>query len=182
MNVKLRSALSVGGVLAVATGSVAAVVISPQLAAAVSGGSSASATGNGAGGGNNGNGGGNGAGDATPPGKTLLVEATAVSGLRPGRSIPVPVTVTNTGGADVRLTSVSSALSTAVADALPAGCAGTDLVLGGWTAAGSGVLLAGKGGRTTVTVPLALRDTSSNQDACKSARLSIVYTATAMGK
>ena len=96
--------------------------------------------------------------------------------LSPGDVRCVVFTIHNAQPTPITVSSISSALGSASAG-LPAECIGPNLVLPSFLGA---VDVPANGTATTVGVPVQLKDSGTNQDACKSVTYDFVYTGTSV--
>lgn len=160
-----------GGALLVTTiGTSTAVLANAAAASPSSGSASTTSNGNKASGGNNGNGAGNGSGTGVP-GKALTVQPSVASGIKPGQTSAITVKVTNPNAQAVTLTSVTAAV-TSVA---PSSCK-----VGWFTVTPSTAPTSiAAGGFVTVSLPLTLAETGTNQDVCKNASYTFTSNVTA---
>lgn len=107
----------------------------------------------------------------------VRVEAEDVTGLAPGRSRTVPVTVTNAVGEPVDLRRVEGrSTGRAGGGALRPGCPADSVVVTPWTAPDGTAALA-PGESRTVPVVVSMPETGRNQDACKRASFALAYLA-----
>lgn len=145
------------------------------IAVLVAGSAVATAAAGGNGNGNNGNGNGN--GGPGNPGHQITVTGTSPTGLAPGLTKPVTVTVKNANGDAVRVTSVVIT----VGDASTACPAAGNIAVTNYDSTKKGALTytaAKNGGSVQVPLTISMLDTKSNQDTCKSQSFPLKFTAT----
>ena len=112
--------------------------------------------------------GGSGSGTATAGTTTdnLTIASAPVSGLTPGSSTPVTVTLTNPNSYSVGVGTVSTVITTSDAGCLPADFTFPDRVMNTTIA---------PLGTASFTQNLVFADTSANQDPCKGATITLTY-------
>jgi chorismate synthase len=113
--------------------------------------------------------GGSGAGSATAGTTTnnLTIASGAVTGITPGSSTPVTVTITNPNSYSVHVDTVSTVITTSDPGCLPADFTFPAKVLNTTIAAL---------GTASFTQNLVFADTAANQDLCKGATITLTYT------
>ncbi len=112
--------------------------------------------------------GGSGSGSATAGTTTnnLTIASPSVTGITPGSSTPVTVTLTNPNSYSVHVDTVSTVITTSVGGCLPADFTFPAKVLNTTIAAL---------GTASFTQGLAFADTAVNQDSCKGATVTLTY-------
>lgn len=112
--------------------------------------------------------GGSGSGTATAgtTSNNLTIASPAVTGLTPGSSTPVTVTVTNPNSYSVHVGTVSTVITTSDPGCLPADFTFPPKVLNTTVAAL---------GTASFTQGLVFADTAANQDLCKGATVTLTY-------
>lgn len=101
---------------------------------------------------------------------TVVLNATFASGLTPGASVPVTYTANNAGTSSLRVGTISHVVSTSDPLCLPADFTISNVASNTTVPAGStNFALAGTG-------TLTFTDTAVNQDACKSATVTLTLT------
>jgi hypothetical protein len=135
----------------------------------------ASANGNGQGGGNNGNGNGNGAGsnNGNGNGNAPFLITGQVTGLAPGVTRPLQLTLQNTQNFDIIVKTVTVTVGNSDRD----GCSASNATATGFT----GSLTVPKNG-TAVLSSLSVRMIADPANACQGARFPLTYTGTAVKK
>lgn len=103
-----------------------------------------------------------------------VVETTPVTNLYPGGNVTLAGKFNNSNSGSVKVGTVTATLGT-----LPAGCVAGDFTLTTPTAAVNAEIPTGTGVGAWSGIVLAMNDTSANQDACKSASLTINYSVSA---
>lgn len=111
---------------------------------------------------------GSGAGTATAGTTTdnLTISSAAVTGLTPGSSTPITVTIANPNTYSVGVSTVSTVVATSDSGCLPADFTFADKVLNTTIAAL---------GSTSFVQSLVFTDTAVNQDACKGATVTLTF-------
>lgn len=99
----------------------------------------------------------------------LAITSTSPAGLSPGGSVAVNGTVTNPNSYSVNVGTVSGVVTTSDAACLPGDFTFAPVVVGATVAAGGSKTFAGT---------LAMADTAVNQDACKSAVITLAFSST----
>jgi hypothetical protein len=116
-----------------------------------------------------------GAADVAANAATLTVtQVGSPTGLFPGGSpVGIVAKVDNTGGTDIQLTDVTVTVTDVVnglGASIGAGCPTTDFAIADTAYAGELIVAGGTSGNETVAT-IRLRETGTNQDACKGARV-----------
>jgi len=113
--------------------------------------------------------GGSGSGTATAGTTTnnLTIASSSVTGVTPGSSTPVTVTVTNPNSYSVHVDTVSTVITTSNPSCLPADFTFPAKVMN--------TTIAALGGTASFTQPLVFADTAVSQDLCKGATITLAY-------
>jgi hypothetical protein len=138
------------------------------IAVLVVGTAAAAATGNG-----NGNGNGN-------PGHAITVTGTSPTGLSPGATKPVTVTISNPNQQDAQVTSVTITVGNASSSCPAAG----NITVTSYDSARRGALvyIAPKNGSVQVPLSITMLDPHASQDTCKSKSFPLTFNATVTNK
>ncbi len=145
------------------------------IAVLVAGSAVATAAAGGNGNGNNGNGNGN--GGPGNPGHQVIVTGTSPTGLSPGVTKPVTVTVTNANGDAVRVTSVAIT----VGDASAACPAAGNITTTSYDSSTPGAIVytaPKNGGSVQIPLSITMLDPHHSQDVCKASSFPLKFTAT----